>query len=206
MNVATVNGLPRRSIAAVWYRAVDPRYLPAALAYSHTRLFASRYYEGPTAAVPFEIVYLAENPLVALFEVEALFGSPLIPGGLIANPARSWLTMNAQVQLTTVADLTDVPGAQITLATTAQELTGDWKGYRQRSASTSVSAPVGAAPTHDLGAALHASGLFEGFLTISAKMPYQMVLGVFPGRIAKGNYVRYSYVDPAGRTQTLQIP
>jgi hypothetical protein len=183
MNLAAAAGLPTCSIKAVWYRAVDPRYLPTALHYSHTRLFASRYYEGPTAAVPFEIVYLAENPLVALFEVEALFGSPLIPGGLIANPARSWLTINAQVQLTKVADLTDVSGSQMPLSTTAQELTGDWKGYRQRSASTSVSVPVGAAPTHELGAALYSSGLFEGFITISAKMPYQMVLGVFPARV-----------------------
>jgi hypothetical protein len=105
MNFATVAGLPSRSITAVWYRAVDPRYLPTALGYSHTRLFASRYYEGPTAGTQFEIVYVAENPLVALFEVEALFGSPLIPGGLIPNPPRSWLTINAQVQLTRVADL-----------------------------------------------------------------------------------------------------
>jgi hypothetical protein len=205
MNFATVAGLPSRSITAVWYRAVDPRYLPTALGYSHTRLFASRYYEGPTAGTQFEIVYVAENPLVALFEVEALFGSPLIPGGLIPNPARSWLTINAQVQLTRVADLTDV-GAHTALSTSAQELAGDWKGYRQRSVNTSVSAPVGIAPTQELGSVLHASGLFEGFLTISAKMPYQMVLGIFPRHVLPGDFVRYSYVDSAGRTQTLQIP
>ena len=88
MNLAAVAGLSYRSVTAVWYRAVDPRYLPTALAYSHTRLFASRYYEGPHSTLPFDIIYLAENPLVALFEVEALFGSPLTPGGLVANPSR----------------------------------------------------------------------------------------------------------------------
>jgi hypothetical protein len=77
MNLAAVAGLPARSIAGVRYRAVDPKYLSTALGYSHTSRFASRYYEGPTAAAPVEIVYLAENPLVALFEVGALFGSPL---------------------------------------------------------------------------------------------------------------------------------
>ena len=91
MNLAAVAGLGARSIAGVWYRAVDPKYLAAALGYSHARRSASRYYEGPTAALPFDIVYWAENPLVALFEVEALFGSPLTQGGLTANPARSWL-------------------------------------------------------------------------------------------------------------------
>lgn len=206
MNWGAVPGLPFRSLAAVWYRAVDPRYLPTALSYAHTRLSASRYYEGPTAAPPFDTVYLAENPLVALLEVEALFGSPLVPGGLVANPARSWLSLNAHVQLTRVVDLTDVPGAQVPLGTTAQELTGDWKGYRQRSANTSVSAPVGLAPTQELGAALYTSGRFEGFLTLSAKMPYQRVLGVFPQRVDPGNFVRYSYVDAAGQAHMLQIP
>jgi RES domain-containing protein len=206
MNLAAVAGLPSRPIVGVWYRAIDPQHLRAALGYSHTRRFPSRYYEGQNAAATFDIVYLAENPMVAQFEVGALFGSPLTAGGVMANPARSWLTINAQVQLTKVVDLTDVPGAHVPLATSAQELTGDWKGYRDRNASASVSAPVGSAPTQDLGAALHASGLFEGFLAISAKLPWQMVLGVFPGRVGVGSFVRYSYLDPTGNTQTFQIP
>jgi len=206
MNLAAVAGLSSRSIGGVWYRAIDPQHLPEALSYSHIRRFASRYYEGPTAAIPFDIVYLAENPLVALFEVEALFGSPLTAGGVTANPARSWVIINAQVQLTKVADLTDVSAAHSPLSTTAQELTGDWRGYRQRGATTSVSTPVGCAPTQELGAALDASALFEGFLTLSAKMPWQMVLGVFPGRIGAGNFVRYGYVDFSGTMQTVQLP
>jgi hypothetical protein len=206
MNLAAVAGLPSRPIVGVWYRAVDPQYLRAALGYSHTRWSPSRYCEGQAAAAPFDIVYLAENPMVAQFEVGALFGSPLIAGGVTANPARSWLTINAQVQLTRVADLTDVPGAHLPLSTSAQELTGDWKGYRDRNVGASVSAPIGSAPTQELGAALHASGLFEGFLAVSAKLPWQMVLGVFPGRVGVGNFVRYGYLDPAGSAQTFQIP
>lgn len=206
MNLGAVNGLPTRPVAAVWYRAVDPKYLPTALNYSHTRLFASRYYERPQSSQQFDLVYLAENQLVALLEVEGLFGSPAIPGGLVPNPSRSWLTINAQVQLSAVADLTDVSGSHVPLSTTAQELTGDWKGYTQRNATTGVSTPVGTAPTQELGAALFHSGVFEGFVTISAKMPYQRVLGVFPGRVSRGNYVRYTYVDPAGRMQVQQIP
>jgi len=171
MNFAAVAGLPARPITAVWYRAVEPRHLPTVLGYSHTRRYPSRYYAGTNAVVPFDIVYLAENHEVALFEVGALSGSPLIPGGVVANPTRSWLIINAQVQLTRVADLTDVARSHASLSTTAQELTGDWKGYWQRSAGTSVPAPVGVAPTQELGAALYAEGSFEGFLAISAKLP-----------------------------------
>jgi hypothetical protein len=83
-----------------------------------------------------------------------------------------------------VADLTAVSAAHSPLSTTA----------------------TGPAPTQELGAALYRSGLFEGFLAISAKMPWRMVLGVFPGRVGAGNFVRYSYVDSAGATQTLQFP
>jgi hypothetical protein len=139
-------------------------------------------------------------------EVSALFGSPLVPGGIIANPGGSWITINAQVQMTQLVDLTNVPGAHAPLSTTAQELTGDWKGYSQRSAKTTITAPTGVAPTQGLGAALYTSARFEGFLAISAKMPYQKVMGVFPNRILRGNFIRYSYVDAAGQRQTLQIP
>jgi len=110
------------------------------------------------------------------------------------------------VQLSKVADLTDAVRTPEILATTAQELTGDWDGYQLRSARTSVSGPVGIAPTQALGAALYASGAFEGFLAISAKIPYQKVLGVFPNRMAKGNFVRYSYSDAAGQMQSFEIP
>ncbi len=77
MNLSAVAALPCRPIASVWYRAVKPQHLPRSLGYCHTRLIPSRYYEGPTAPVPFETLYLAENPIVAQFEVEALFGSLL---------------------------------------------------------------------------------------------------------------------------------
>jgi hypothetical protein len=206
MNLSAVGGLPCRPITAVWYRAVEPQHLPEVLGYSHARRFASRFFEGPHAATPFDILYLAENPLVALFEVGALYGSLLIPGNVVANPAQSWLTINTHVQLTRVADLTDVSGSQIPLSTTAQELTGDWLGYQLRSTSTSVSAPKGIAPTQELGAEIYRSGVFEGFLTVSAKVPYQTVLGVFPERIANGNFVRHSYTDSSGRLRVIQIP
>jgi len=206
MNLSAVAEIPCRPLVATWYRAVPPQYLASALNYPHARLAASRYYPGPGTVEPFDILYFAETPELVLFEVGAQFGSPLVPGGVVANPSASWLIINAQVQLSNVADLTDSLQTPELLATTAQELTGDWDGYRLRSARTSVAGPIGIAPTQALGAALHASGEFEAFLAISAKMPYQKVLGVFPERIAEGNFIRYSYPDATGQMQNLQIP
>jgi hypothetical protein len=206
MNLSAVAEIPCRPVVATWYRAIKPQHLASALNYSHARLAASRYCAGPVAAEPFDILYLAETPEVVLFEVEAQFGSPSVPGGVVANPSGSWIIINSQVQLSKVADLTDAVRTPEILATTAQELTGDWKGYSLRSDRTSVSAPVGIAPTQALGAALYASGAFEGFLAISAKMPYQKVLGVFPNRMAERNFVRYTCSSAAGQMQSFEIP
>jgi hypothetical protein len=181
MNVAAVAEISFSPVVETWYRAIPPQYFCSALNYSHTRLAASRYYYGPGSMAPFDILYLAETPELALFEVGAQFGSPLVPGGLVANPSSSWTIINTQVQLSKVANLTDPVPTQEILATTAQELTGDWKGYWLRSARTSVAGPVGVAPTQALGAALYASGGFEAFIAISAKIPYQKSSVRFPG-------------------------
>jgi hypothetical protein len=114
----------------VWYRAVQPQFLATALQSSHTKHFPSRFSEGPTAVRPFEVLYLAEDQQVALFEVQALLGSPLTPpgGGLVVpNPRQAWVALNVRVTLQRVADLTRVP-EQTALGTTVQELTGDWQG------------------------------------------------------------------------------
>jgi hypothetical protein len=62
--------------------------------------------------------------MVSLFGAQTLFGSPMQPGGVIANPRHPWTVIKVQVQLQDVADLTQV-SQQTLLATTAQELTGD---------------------------------------------------------------------------------
>ncbi len=76
MNLSAIAALPHRPIAAVWYRAIKPKYLPNALNYAHTRRWPSRYYEGATGPSLFDTLYLAETPVAAQFEVEALFSSP----------------------------------------------------------------------------------------------------------------------------------
>jgi hypothetical protein len=126
-----------------------------------------------------------------LFEVQALLGSPMSPGGVVPHPRRAWTILNVTVQLQSVAELTDV-GVQSTLATTAQELTGDWRGYHYRSPHTPIPLPVVPAPTQELGAALHNANL-EGFLTISAKLSDQKSLVIFPQNMRRGSFVDFSH-------------
>jgi hypothetical protein len=206
MNLKACAILPTLPEVGTWYRVVDPQYLTLALQTSHTISYPSRFSEGQLGKPPFEILYLAENHMVALFEVEALFGSSLNPGRTVANPARPWVILNVQVSLKSVVNLTDVAAAHVPLQTTAQELTGDWRGYISRNPGTKVQQPTGAAPTQDLGAALYGAGKYEGFRTLSAKLPYNEILAVFPKRLQGGSFIRYYYTDATGHVQTFSIP
>jgi hypothetical protein len=95
------------------------------------------------------------------------------------------------VVLHQVADLTQV-SQQNLLQTTAQELTGDWKGYQYRTAPTAtIQAPTGTAPTQDLGEALFSIAGLEGFRTLSAKLPYHRNLVVFPEKMFKGSRLEF---------------
>jgi hypothetical protein len=55
-------------------------------------------------AQTFEILYLAENPMVALFEARSLFGSPATPGGVVPHPNRPLVTLPILVSLGAIAD------------------------------------------------------------------------------------------------------
>ncbi|MBA3712059.1 MAG: RES family NAD+ phosphorylase [Pyrinomonadaceae bacterium] len=193
MNFAACAGLPVQAESRTWFRAIQPHHLPTALSTSHTKTIPSRFGVGATASPQYEVLYLAENHLVALFEVQALLGSPLSAGGVVPHPRRAWTIINITVNLHRVVDLTDIV-SQSSLSTTAQELTGDWRGYGLRGSSASIRAPTGAAPTQDLGAALYAVPDLEGFITLSAKLPDQMALVVFPQKLGAGSTVRF--IDP----------
>ncbi len=191
----------------VWYRAIQPHFLGTALATSRTKTNPSRFNAGRLLSPPdqFRVLYLAENPMLALFEVQALLGSPATPGGVIPDPRRAWTILNVTVDLQAVADLTDTTSHHPTsgVDTSAQELTGDWRGYQIRNALTSVIAPTGIAPTQDLGYELYKAGNFEGFLVVSAKLPDLKNLVVFPDRLQTGSSVNFT--DPAtGRTHYIR--
>jgi hypothetical protein len=139
-------------------------------------------------------LYFADDPLVASFEVGAVLGE-LSHGGYVPHPRKTYLTLNVAIYLHHVIDLTQVGTAQAALGTDAQALTGDWRGYRLRSPATAVSAPVGFAPTQELGLELFRTNT-EGFLTVSSKMPANQVLAVFPQNLRSGSYLVFS--DPSG--------
>jgi RES domain-containing protein len=190
MNFAACAELPLAGLSAVWFRAIQPQYWAVSLQTQHTRTSPGRFNAGTPGNPGYDVLYLSENPMVALFEVQALLGSPT-PGGSYANPRQTWITINVGVQLQAAADLTEV-AAQTLLDTSAQELTGDWRGYAQRAAHTSVTGPTGLAPTQQLGAALFAPPDLEGFQTISAKLPYHRNLVIFSEKLRPGSRVQFT--------------
>jgi hypothetical protein len=206
MNLNPLPPLPRVPERSSWFRAVSLKYLETALNSSHTSITSSRFSSGSILIPSHEIVYLAKTPELALYEVGAMLGTPFKPGSSVPHLHLSIAILSVQVQLQHVADLTDVPAAQIPLETTAQELTGDWIGYSTRGWNTTVKHPTGPAPTQLLGAALFQCGLYEAFRTPSAKIPHEEVLAIFPERLAPGSFIEYTYYDAAGNPQLYRLP
>ena len=140
--------LQARSERGSWYRAVRPRYLAEALSVEHTSQGLGRFHRAA-----YTILYLVGSPEAALYEVEFLSGRPGVPGRSVPNPRLgSFTILTVEANLSAVVDLTDFETRKA-LQTTAQELTGDWRGYSQRNAATRLRDPNGAAPTQDLGLA-----------------------------------------------------
>ena len=188
MILAAIPGLVRVAVPSApgiprdWYRAVSSAHAAQPFATAHSVGRRNRFNPGPLAAPPFALLHLAEDVATALMEVRALFGSAASPAGWITNPKVSHAVFRVQVSLSAVVDLTHA-GNQAALATTAQELTGDWEGYRLRGlVGSTVSTPVGKAPTQELGEALERHSMsgpspaVEGWLTCSARMPNRRVL------------------------------
>jgi hypothetical protein len=190
--------------SGTWYRAIEPQYLLSALGTAHTRNNPTRFSSGLDAVVPFEILYLTESHMVALWEVGAMLGNPLQAGRTVARPRGSWTIIDIAVRLQRVADLTKVSQQRL-LGTTAQELTGDWEGYQQRSAHMPVSEPIGPAPTQDLGDALFALPGLEGFRTLSARLPYHLNLVVFPEKLQPGSRLEFRHPE-TGRSHIIEPP
>jgi hypothetical protein len=89
VRLAACARLTLRPETGVWFRAFDQRHMGTPLGAAHTIAVPSRFSAGPASLTPFEILYLSENHLVCLWEVEALLGSPRMSP--VPNPAHSWL-------------------------------------------------------------------------------------------------------------------
>ena len=195
-------GLRTRGERGHWYRAIPPQYLAEALEVQHALGVLSRFHQGGA----YLVLYLAGGPDLSQFESDYVIGRPGVPGGTIPNPRVPALTIvRMTVNLSAIVDLTDDESLHA-VSTTAQELTGDWRGYRDRSPRTRLTGPAGSAPTQDLGQALFTSGRLEGFVTFCAHVPYEPNLCVFPERMQPSSYVEYSWTEVSGVEQTRRIP
>jgi len=177
MKLSACRRLARRPVLGTWYRAIATKYWFDALSTIHTSEVASRFNPGKAALRPFEILHLAETPIVALYEVGAIFG-PLEQHVAHHRKAKI-VTLDIEVRLQKVADLSD-PIQQALLGVSGQELTGNWDMY-----------PPSEAPTQRLGVALYETKNIEGFLSISAKMSRHRTLIVFPHKLLKGSELRF---------------
>src|SRR5436853_1835531 len=90
MNLGNCAYLNRTPLTGVWYRAIQAQHWNTLNQTAHTTTNPSRFNNGSPANPGFEVVYFAENSIVALFEVQAVFGSA-IPGGFISRPRQNWI-------------------------------------------------------------------------------------------------------------------
>src|SRR5437867_3749933 len=120
MRLSACKRLARRSLHGVWYRAIATKHWSTSLSTAHTADVTTRFSPGKAADPQFEILYLAETPIVALYEVGAIFGAP---DQHLADPRKSKnAIIDVEVRLQAVADLADST-QQALLNVSAQELT-----------------------------------------------------------------------------------
>jgi hypothetical protein len=190
MKLKGCSSLALAPLTGSWYRAVPLIHYKTLLRYSHTARIPSRFNAGSPHNA-FSILYFAETPHLALFEAQAMLGSPLPGRVALPNPAGSWAIITVQVQLRHVADLTR-PSQRRKVGTSVQELTGDWIGYRLRKPTPPATHPYTDVPTQLLGAGLAATAKLEAFLTYSARDSRHQNLVIFPQNLAKGSLVTFA--------------
>ena len=202
MILQNCSSLALAPLVGTWYRAVRPQYLATVLHSRHTTTVTSRFSSGSRAHPQFEILYLTDNPITALFEVYALLGS--LHGPNVPNPQVFFTVVSVQVALSYTADLTD-PTERRRVRTSVQELTGDWLGYTLRNPKPSAPPQhYSCVPTQRLGYELHRVPGLEGFKTYSAKVPTATNLVLFPRKLDPSSSVRC--YDPNTGQQIDQIP
>ena len=179
MNPSGVAGLRRMQLArSTWYRATPEGYAP--LGFRHTSKAATRF---GIARSRYFMLYFAADPKIALMEVEAVVATHNPPQTYRVGPGAYRLSP-ISVALNDVVDFGD-PSCRSAMATSAQELTGDWRTRRPiAGCPPKVRSRASEAPTQQLGAALEAlEPCIEGFLSPSAKDPTVSNLIVFPHRV-----------------------
>jgi hypothetical protein len=182
--------------SGVWFRGIESQYIASPLQYSHTVSHSSRFSYADHQSPSFPLLYLAENHLTALKEVQAIFNPPGTQV-VVPNPHGTKLILDVTVSLTAVLDLTD-EAVLPELQTNLQELTGDWRGFYLRMLpGSSVKGIRSPAPTQMLGAALYRMPKLLGFITVSSQDPTRKNLVIFPDKIKTPRNGKIEFIDKA---------
>lgn len=186
MNLDACDRLPTRVLGGVWYRAIAPHRLPTPLYVANSQDQPTRYNPGPKAdAAPFSTLYLAEDHVLCLHEIEAVFSTR---SGLVPNPLRTWCALNIAVGLTRVVDL-NLDTNRNLLKTSIAELTGNWRLDPDRQA-----------PTQALAEALFLVPRVEAAVYPSTKTGGHDLV-VFPAKLGTSSWVED--MDATGVRHTL---
>ena len=133
----------------------------------------------------FETVYLAEDPITAFAEAWLVLQHPNVSPLTLHVPPLVHIAVDAV--LLSVLDVTDA-SVQTALATTRQELSGDWR---------SIQAQGLEAPTQTLGRICYESGRFDAIRYHSSKNPLNGVcIAVLSERLREQAYLEV--YDPYG--------
>lgn len=202
MNLSGIKNLTPIAVSGIWWRTIQTQHIKSPLQTKHTKTTPGRFHYGTKQNPGWEVIYLTENHFVSLFEVEVMLGSVAPGHTYLPNPsAVGWSFFPVTVNAIAVADLTS-PIEIAKIDTSFQELTGDWNGYESRPLHPSHKGSRPIAPTQQLGRELHNSGLFEGLLTWSSRIPDRINLVLFPKQKQSANIVEYD--DPiSGKTFRL---
>lgn len=203
MKLQNVWALARRPVRSQWFRAVQTQFANSPLGFTHTGETSGRFHHGTADRPGAAVLYLTEDPVTSLFEVRAVYGSPLPDRTYVPNPTpgQGWTIVSVEVTLHAVADLTDATQTEL-LDTTVQELTGDWIGYIHRHPRPAPVPPYYTpVPTQQVGSALYATGVYEGLISYSSMNPTRRNLIVFPANLQPGSVLEHA--DARGRSHRI---
>ena len=165
-----------------FFRVIHAKYAATALSAVGSYRFGGRY----NPAGSFEVLYLADSPVTALEEVEALLRSGAALQG-VKGPPRILLSVECRLQA--VVNLKD---SLTSLDLHLSDIISPWRDSLRRGET-----PV----THTLSTLAYKRGDVEALLFPSAKNPETLNLAVFPDRLGEGSSLRV--FDDSGMIDAL---
>lgn len=137
----------------------------------------------------FQTLYLAEDPITALYETKAVQRHPAGDFAATKIWPMAYIAASVSVTLLDVTESEDGGRAISVLGTSIQELTGDWETYNARDQES---------PTQQLGRACFDSGRFRGIRYLSSKNPGSNghCVAIFPERLLPDEFIEV--FDPFG--------